>query len=76
MLQLNLDEDAVDEIINYGLLLDADDDSRVWIAAASPGWPLDLTRRFLNECITSKNQQVKRAADAAIKNNFLKWSPL
>ena len=76
MLQLIPKIDAIDEVINYGLRLDADDNSRVWIAAAAPGWPPDLTRKFLNECISSENQQIHRAAEAALKNKYLKWSPL
>jgi hypothetical protein len=76
MLQLTPKTEAIDTIINYGLQLEIEDNSRVWIAAAAPGWPLDTTKIFLNECMASENQQIKRAAEAALKNKFLKWSPL
>ena len=76
MLQLTPEKDAINKVIDYGLQLDADDNSRVWIAAAAPGWPPSLTKRFLNECAASENQQIKRAAEAALNNKYLKWSPL
>lgn len=76
MLRLTPEENAIDKIINYGLNLNLEDNSRVWIAAAAPGWPPHITKRFLDECMTSDNQQIKRAAEAALKNKYLKWSPL
>lgn len=76
MLQITPDQQTIDEIISYGLQLDVSDNSRVWIAAAAPGWPSDLTREYLKECISSENQKIKRAAEAALKNKHLKWSPL
>lgn len=76
MLQITPDQQTIDEIISYGLQLDVSDNSRVWIAAAAPGWPSDVTREYLKECISSENQKIKRAAEAALKNKHLKWSPL
>jgi hypothetical protein len=76
MLRFTPERNAIDKIINYGLNLNLEDNSRVWIAAAAPGWPPQTTKRFLEECMTSENQQIKRAAEAALKNKYLKWSPL
>lgn len=76
MLQLIPENTHINKIIKYGLNLEIEDNSRVWIAAASPNWPKDATKIFLNECKTSENQQTKRAAEAALNNKYLKWSPL
>lgn len=76
MLQLVPEDSVTEKIISYGLHLDQDNNSRVWIAAAAPGWQPSKTKEFLNECIKSDNQQIKRAAEAALKNKYLKWSPL
>jgi hypothetical protein len=51
---------------------------RFWIAAAAPGW-LDhcpAVRPFLDVCATSKNSQLKLAAEAALQGKYRKWSPL
>lgn len=76
MLRLIPGENTIGKMISYGLNLNLEDNSRAWIAAAAPGWPTEITRIFLNECMASDNQQIKRAAEAALKNKYLKWSPL
>lgn len=76
MLKLKLDNNSIETVINYGQALDIENNSRTWIAAAAPSWTTDSTKAFLNECMKSENQQTKRAAEAALKNKYLKWSPL
>lgn len=76
MLQLIPEDNIIEKLISYGLHLAQDNNSRVWIAAAASGWQIGTTKKFLNECIESENQQIKRAAEAALKNKYLKWSPL
>lgn len=48
-----------------------------WVAAASPEWPKDLTEQFLLKCIeSSKLEDTKKAAFAALNGNYLKWNTL
>ena len=51
---------------------------RFCIAAAAPGWLKQsaAVRPFLEVCTTSKNSQVKLAAEAALQGKYRKWSPL
>lgn len=51
---------------------------RLWIAAAAPGWleHSAAIRPFLEVCATSKNSQVKLAADSALQGKYRKWTPL
>jgi len=76
ILKLQPKQSDIEKIIHYGLALDADDNSRTWIAAAAAGWNGDSVTEYLHECIKSNNQQMQRAAKAALKNKYLKWSPL
>lgn len=45
-------------------------------AAASPGWPMHAKSRFLNVCVVEGDADTRRAATAALKGRYLKWSPL
>jgi hypothetical protein len=48
-----------------------------WLAAACPGWPLNLTKPFLEFCLAkSATDDIKKAAEAALLNKYLKWRPL
>jgi len=50
---------------------------RFWVAAACPGW-LDeapSVRPFLQRCLGSRNQQVRRAAELALQGKYARWSP-
>ncbi len=76
MLQLTPDDSTVRRIVNYGKGLEAEDDSRTWIAAAAAGWDDAGIAEFLEQCVASNNQQTQRAAKAALENKYLKWSPL
>jgi HEAT repeat protein len=76
MLRLELDDQSIETIIQYGNRLDINSHSRTWIAAAAPGWPIEKTKRFLEECLRSNNQQTQRAAEAALSKRYVKWSPL
>ena len=48
-----------------------------WLAAACPGWPLNLTKPFLEFCLAnSATDDIKKAAEAALLSKYLKWRPL
>jgi len=51
---------------------------RLWIAAAAPGWleHSPAIRPFLDACATSKNPEVKLAAEAALQGKYRNWNPL
>jgi HEAT repeat protein len=51
---------------------------RFWVAVAAPGW-LELspaTRPFLQTCAKSKYDQLRLAAESALKGEYGKFSPL
>ncbi len=76
MLNLIPTDKNIEKIITYGNTLDINDCHRAWIAAASAGWHGTQVDCFLDDSIKSTNQQTKRAATAALKKQYLKWSPL
>lgn len=51
---------------------------RLWIAAAAPGWleRSPAVAPFLQVCVTSKNSELKLAAEAALQGKYRKWNPL
>lgn len=59
----------VNEAANEGLTF--------WLASASPGWPEDLTKTSLNNCLENDvTSETKKAAEAALMKKYLKWKPL
>ena len=76
MLKLIPSPEDIEKIIAYGNLENTADNNRTWIASAAAGWTGDGVTCFLNKCVTSDNQQTKKAAEAALNKKYLKWSIL
>lgn len=76
MLQLKLNQDAIDTIVQYSLKLMPQDGNRFWIAAAAAGWNGSDVDKFLLECATSGRDDLECAASASLKKKHLKWKPL
>jgi hypothetical protein len=74
--QLTPDNNLINKIIEYAQKPN-NENIDFWVAAASPGWPADLTHDFLNHCLkNSPLEDTKKAANAALKGKYLKWHPL
>ncbi|MBD8513367.1 HEAT repeat domain-containing protein [Photobacterium sp. CAU 1568] len=53
------------------------DNNTTWIVSASAGWHKnENTIPFLQKHADSENQQTKKAAEAALKKKYIKWSIL
>jgi HEAT repeat protein len=75
-LHLTLNKKAVQKIIAYVSALPNDHHLRFWVAAAAAEWDKAITSRFLQECITSENSDLRKAAAASLQGKYLKWNPL
>lgn len=69
-------QDNIDKLILYANLSDTSDNHKSWIATAAAGWSGDKIINFLNYCLDSKNEQLVKAAQAAIAKKYTKWSIL
>ena len=76
MLHLALSKKAVQKVIAYVSALPNNHHLRFWVAAAAAGWDKVTTSKFLQECATSENNDLRKAAAASIKGKYLKWNPL
>lgn len=82
MLRLVPPRATVEELVEFANRFPLDEsqgiNQRLWIAAAAPGWleHSPAIHPFLEVCATSKNSQVKLAAEAALQGKYRKWSPL
>lgn len=66
----------IQKIIQYASLPN-NEELQFWTAAASPGWPSELTNNFLNKIRDSASlEDTIKAANAALKGRFLNWNPL
>ncbi len=82
MLRLVPPRPIIEQLLEFASRFPLDEsqalNQRFWIAAAAPGW-LDhcpAIRSFLELCATSKNSELKLAAEAALQGKYRKWSPL
>lgn len=74
--QLIPDEILIRKIISYAQK-SGGGNVDFWAAAASPSWPTQLTKKFLEHCLEySLLDDTKKAAEAALKGKYLKWQPL
>jgi HEAT repeat protein len=75
MLHLTLTHAAITKLIAFA---SRPENARVrfWVAAAAPGWGGPEVEAFLRECLTDEHEDTRRAAEAALKKKYLKWSPL
>lgn len=76
MLRLRFDDETVASLIEFSSSFHLEDDRRWWIAAAAAGWDRVVVEGFLQECTSSENQQVRRAAQSSLKGKYLNWHPL
>jgi HEAT repeat protein len=80
MLRLVLDQDLVKKLLDHVSRMPSGDErtdwSRLWVAAAAPGWAFPEVTMYLKECIESEFGQLKLAATAALQGKYRKWSPL
>ncbi len=53
-----------------------DDFVRVWFAIAAAGWESPQVSMFLEECVHSDSDQLRRAATAAVKGEYFRLRPL
>ena len=73
--QINLPSDLVDKLIDFTLTIE-NDLSYFWIAAAAPGCESPKLKKYLNQWAKSDNEDISKAAKAALENKYLKWSIL
>jgi HEAT repeat protein len=64
------------KILHFARKLPPDDPMRVWVAAAAAGWGGPELRPFLEQCLQSAREDVRRAAAASMEKKYLKWKPL
>jgi HEAT repeat protein len=82
MLRLVPPAAVIEQLIEFANRFPLDEsqgiNQRFCIAAAAPGWLKQsaVVRPFLEVCTTSKNSQVKLAAESALQGKYRKWSPL
>ena len=75
MLKLIPDNQLIDDIIAFVSVPNLNY-MAFWVVAAAPGWSGENINAFLNECLKSDKKETVRAAEAALKNKYLKWNPL
>lgn len=68
--------DDIDKLILYANQTDTNSNHKAWIATAAAGWSGDKVTNFLNNCLDSKNEQLIKAAQAAIAKKYINWSIL
>ena len=76
MLHLIPDDSLIQKLIKLSSLPN-NEALQFWTTAATPGWPPELTKSFLEQSIKSANlDDTKKAAKAALKGKYLNWNPL
>jgi HEAT repeat protein len=75
MLRLKLPIDAVRRTVAFASH-ERNSQVRFWVAAASAGWDGPEVVAFLRSCEKDDLAETRRAAAAALKKQYLKWSPL
>jgi len=75
MLRLQLDDLTIAAILRYGASAEGQN-SRFWIAAAAPGWDGAAVTAFLQSCAGDRLEDTRKAAEAALRKQYLKWDPL
>jgi hypothetical protein len=76
MLKLIPSREDIEQIIAYGNMEDVAENHRTWIASAAADWTSNSVVCFLNKCVTSDNQQTRRAAKCSLRKEYLEWSIL
>lgn len=66
----------IEKIINY-VSIPSRSSLRFWVAAGAAGWNYTFVKNFLNNLLLSnESEETKKAAEAALKNQYLKWNIL
>lgn len=73
--QIQIPIDLVDELIDF-MTSFKNDMSYFWIAAAAPGCNSNKLNNYLHVWKNSINDDISKAAKAALENKYLKWSIL
>jgi hypothetical protein len=76
MLRLRLNPDAIEQILSWVSQRPPSDPLRFWVTAAAPGWRGASVEQFLEDCMQSPRDDIRRAASAAQQHKYLKWNPL
>jgi HEAT repeat protein len=50
--------------------------ARFWAAAAAPGWQGAEVEAFLTRSLEDRSAEVRKAAEAALRHEYLRWRPL
>lgn len=69
-------DDFINIAIAHAISSPPSSNTKKWVAAASAGWTGCKKSQFLEHCLNEQNQQTVRAAEAAIRGKYLKWSIL
>jgi hypothetical protein len=75
MLRLALTSEAVERILDYASRPE-NAKVRFWVAAAAPGWSGPVVDSFLRSCTHDTLADTRRAAEAALRREYLRWNPL
>lgn len=69
-----------DEVVAVNVIKAVEDfghaDVIFWTAVASPAWPADVVRDFLERCLTSPNEWTREVAVLALQGRYKTYSPL
>lgn len=76
MLRLTLTEEAVRDIVDFASGLPMDHFLRFWVAASAAGWHGEHVEEFLRLCLGSSREDLRRAASASLKQEYVAWRPL
>ena len=76
MMRLNLDDNAVKQIIQFVSRRSSNDWLLFWVVAAAPGWSGETVKQFVQYCSQSSRDDIRKAALAAQQGKYLKWNPL
>lgn len=71
------EEEDINKLLKFADSNGTPDNNITWIASASAGWHKnENTISFLKKHADSENKQTKKAAEAALKKKYIKWSVL
>ena len=76
ILHLQLNEEAVATIVRSVASRPLVDGLRFWVAAAAPGWNGQEVEAFLRSSSASPQEDIKKAAIAALNKVYLDWTIL
>jgi len=75
ILHLKLPEETIRRILDFASQPEHVQ-VRFWVAAAAPGWDGAAVDEFLRSCMTADLDDTRKAAEAALRKIYLRWSPL